>query len=238
MNHFRSSQDKKRKFVTKILSWYDIHKSSFPWRKTRDPYRVLVSEILLRKTTRKQVNSIYKTFFKKFPTIRRLSLASKEELEEVITPLGMEKIRAKLLLEMATDINELHNGRIPLNTGSLLDLPGVGRYISNAVMLFMKNERVPLVDTNSMRVVERVFDGSNSKNHRINNIIENFISNLLPQKRYLDFNLALLDFASKVCLSRNPRCDICPVQLVCSYYKGQKSDKQIFNKYTEKIVSK
>lgn len=208
---------KESQFRRKILSWYNINREYFPWRKTRDPYRVLVTEMLLRKTTRKQVNSIYPEFFTRFPNVKALASADVKTIKKIITPLGMERIRSKLLHEVAGKIISHHNSAVPMEKKQLMELPGVGTYISNAVILLIGKKRVPLVDTNSMRVVERVFNGKNNASSRVTAEKEKLISDLLPRTRFVDFNLAMLDFASKVCLSRTPKCSSCPMKTLCAY---------------------
>lgn len=208
---------KKKEFVKQVLSWYDIHKASFPWRTTKNPYRVLVTEMLLRKTTRKQVRSLYPVFFERFPNVKVLASADVSTIKKIITPLGMEKIRSKLLHEMAEKITSYYSSEVPLEKKQLMELPGVGSYISNAVMLLIGKKRVPLVDTNSMRIVERVFNGNDRTSTRATVEKEKFISDLLPRKRFIDFNLAMLDFASEVCIPRTPKCGSCPLKTLCVY---------------------
>jgi len=189
----------KRKISYQLLKWYDKNKRSYPWRSSKiNSYKILVTEILLRKTTREQVKNIFPIFFKKFPSVRSLSLAKKRDIEKVITPLGMERMRSKLLKEVSRMIVEEHSGRVPLNKSDLLTLPGVGDYIANATLLFAKKEKVSLVDTNAKRVVERIFYGSEN-DIRINKQTYALVDSLLPQKRFVEFNLSLLDFAALVC---------------------------------------
>jgi len=209
----------KEKFTNEILKWYKKNKTTYPWRNNPTPYRVLITEMLLRKTTRNQVALLFPSFFRRFPSLNLLAKARRKEIEEIITPLGMEKIRSRLLREVSKIIIKEYKGRIPKSREVLLALPGVGDYTADAVMLLARNERVPLVDTNSKRIVERVFTG-NSNSERIGKPLHDFVEYLLPQKKYVEFNLALLDFANTVCLARNPKCKFCPVKGICNYYKS------------------
>jgi len=212
---------KERNSLTKrILKWYDINKASYPWRSNCTPYQILITEMLLRKTTRNQVKGLFPVFFSKFPSVTKLATANKKEVEKVIRPLGMEKIRSKLLVEVAKTIVKKHNGRVPTNKTALLDLPGVGEYIANAVLLLSQGEKVALVDTNSKRIVERLFLGNSEPKKRVNREISEQVFFLVPEKRFVDFNLALLDFATSVCLPRNPKCPSCPLKKYCAYYKN------------------
>lgn len=200
------------------MNWYDSNRKSYPWRSTKNPYKILVTEMLLRKTTRVQVKKIFPIFFKKFPTLKKLAAANRKEVVKIINPLGMEKIRSKLLKKSSLTIIKKHGGRVPLNKTDLLDLPGVGEYTANAVLLFVKKEKVSLVDTNTKRVVERVFLGSHNSKTRVNVQTYEFVDALLPIRRYVDFNLALLDFANAVCLPKKPLCSLCPIKNSCKYY--------------------
>ena len=209
--------------ITKnLLKWYTKNKKSYPWRSRKtSPYQILVTEILLRKTTRSQVKGIFPIFFKKFPSIRKLSYARTSEIEKVITPLGMEKVRSKLLKKISKIIIKEHSGRIPLKKDELCLLPGVGRYITNAVLLLAKKERVPLVDVNAKRIVERIFEGESNNMERITKHTYDLVESLLPKKKFVEFNLTLLDFATAVCLPRNPKCSECPVKKSCMYYRNK-----------------
>lgn len=212
---------KERNSLTKrILKWYDINKASYPWRSNCTPYQILITEMLLRKTTRNQVKKLFPLFFRKFPSITKLATANKKEVEEVIRPLGMEKIRSKLLVEVAKTVVKKHNGKVPNDKIDLLSLPGVGEYIANAVLLLSRGEKVALVDTNSKRIVERLFLGNSEPKKRVNREISEQVFFLVPEKRFVDFNLALLDFATSVCLPRNPKCPSCPLKKYCAYYKN------------------
>lgn len=203
-----------------LLEWYGINQRSYPWRRHRiTPYGILITEILLRKTTRNQVIEIFPKFFRRFPTVTILSAATRNEIEKVITPLGMAKLRSKLLKKIALIVIKKHSGKIPLSKSHLLSLPGVGEYIANAVLLMSKKEKVPLVDTNSKRIVERLLVGNSDSRKRVSGHTYALVASLLPQEKYVEFNLALLDLASLICLPRTPRCEVCPLKQFCSYYK-------------------
>jgi len=138
----KTSPNSKIKTSQQLLKWYNSNKKQYPWRVAKvTPYRILVTEILLRKTTRNQVRDIFPIFFKKFPSLKKLSASQSREIKKVIKPLGMEKIRSKLLKKLSQIIIKKHGGRVPLNKTDLLDLPGVGEYIANAVLLFIKKRK-------------------------------------------------------------------------------------------------
>ena len=216
------SSTKKRIFAQRLLSWFSANKVSFPWRETRNPYKILIAEMLLRKTTRKQVMKIFSEFIEKYPDVSSLKVASTNEIERIITTLGMEHQRAYLLKALAERLMADFDGRIPLRYEALLSLPGVGPYAANAVMCFCLDMKKPLVDTNVIRVVQRVFSFDSSKKRpRTDPKIWEFVSRLIPNGKASAFNLSLLDFAAVVCTPKNPKCSDCPLTGICDHHAEQ-----------------
>ncbi|WXG43861.1 MAG: hypothetical protein WED04_07495 [Promethearchaeati archaeon SRVP18_Atabeyarchaeia-1] len=212
---------KSRAFSETLLLWHVRNTSSFPWRGTRNSYEILIAEMLLRKTSRNQVREIFPKFIKSFPNVASLAGASTSDIVEIIKPLGIEHKRALLLKKLADSIVSGHGGTIPLKKEELLKLPGVGMYATNAVLCFSAGEDVPLVDTNAIRVVQRVFSPrARKKRARTDPEFWNFVSGLIMPGKGRDFNLALLDFAAAVCKPKNPKCRECPNNEICDYYAG------------------
>jgi A/G-specific adenine glycosylase len=210
---------KRCRFAENLIFWHRTNNASFPWREEKDPYKILVSEILLRKTTRKQVKEIFPCFFQKYPRFSVLAEAPLVEIDEAIRPLGMEHKRAQLLKELAGRIMSERGGAVPTTEKDLLALPGVGRYAANAVLCFAGGKDAPLVDTNAIRVIQRVFSfKAKKKRARTDPEVWEFVSSLVPPGKGRVFNLALLDFAAAVCMSRNPKCGSCPNDAICDYY--------------------
>jgi A/G-specific adenine glycosylase len=210
---------KRCKFAENLISWHRTNKASFPWREEKDPYKILVSELLLRKTTRKQVKEIFPRFFQKYPDLSVLANAPLAEIDKTIRPLGMEHKRAQLLKELAECIVSERGGAVPTTEKDLLALPGVGRYAANAVLCFAGCKDVPLVDTNAIRVIQRVFSFKAKKERaRTDPEVWEFVLSLIPPGKGRVFNLALLDFAAAVCIPRNPKCSTCPNDATCDYY--------------------
>lgn len=213
-----SRTDKSKIFASRLLNWWDPTNFDYPWRATSDPYKILVSEFLLRKTTRGQVKGIYEDFFRDYPTIEALCVADVESIESTIRPLGMQRIKAMWLKRLAETVVKEHNRRIPREKRLLERLPGVGTYIANAVLCLAYGDDVPLLDTNTVRVSGRVFSlRSSRKRAREDPKMWDAISMLIPRNKAKDFNLALLDFAASVCLMKNPKCAICPLLDICDY---------------------
>ena len=207
-------------FAERLLSWFSENKVSFPWRETADPYKIFVSEFLLRKTTRQQVSQICERFFSKYPDIEALSEATVKSIESTIVSLGMEHIRADALKKIAKIVSEKYGGRIPDEKRSLMKLPHVGPYIANAVLCFAYGVDAPLLDTNVIRIISRVFSiKSARKRARDDPKMWLAVHTLMPKGKSRDFNLALLDFATSMCVPKNPKCSICPISDICDYYK-------------------
>ncbi len=204
-------------FVDSILTWYLHYKREFEWRKTVNPYKVLISEILLHKTDSKKVEKIYPIFIERFPTIHHLYRAETEEIENLIRNIGL-LYRSQRLKKIAEQVIGQFNGIVPDNKEDLLSLYGVGQYISNAVLCFAFKKRVPIVDTNVIRVYRRVFDLKSSKSRpRTDKRIWDFARKILPKENYVEYNYALLDFASDICRARNSLCKSCPIKDICKY---------------------
>ena len=144
-------------FSERLLNWWGVNKRNFPWRETNDPYELLSAELLLRKTTAKQVLNIYPKFVSKYPTPSKLAGADESQLRKLITPLGIENRRADLLRNFATYIVIEYDGEIPKNKKRIMRIPGVGEYSANAVLCFIYEKELPVVDTNYIRIMDRFF---------------------------------------------------------------------------------
>lgn len=207
-----------------LLQWWEKNKRSFSWRRSKKPYKVLISEMLLRKTTAKQVQESYREFIRKYPDPRLLSKAGEKELSKRLKPLGMEYNRAKLFLKFGKVITEDFKGRVPSTEKELLKLPGVGQYAANAVLSLSHNKNVPMVDTNFIRFIERVFGFKSKKSRaRDDKEIWEFASMLIPDGKSREFNLAVLDFGAVLCKANNPNCHMCPLIKYCLFHKKIKS---------------
>lgn len=203
-----------------LLEWWEKNKRRFPWRRRKQPYTVLIAEMLLRKTTAKQVMKMYSSFLKQYPTPKALSEADDNELRKILSPLGMEYRRAGLFIKFGRAVMEDYKGKIPSSDKELIKLPGVGLYAANAVLIFSHNKNVPMVDTNFIRIIKRVFDLTSSKARARNDTrIWEFAGELVPNGKSREFNLAVLDFAAVICKQRNPKCGICPLIAICAFYK-------------------
>jgi len=225
-----SLADKIARFQKLIIEWYSRYGDRWlPWRRTSDPWAILTAAFLLRKTTVKQVVSIYGDFLQRFPKPENLLSASTSDVEEAIRPLGIEHQRAQHLRQLAEHIVKRFAGRIPCDREKLKELPGVGDYIASEVLLSACNKPAPLLDRNMIRVIERVFGiKSLKKRPHQDEMMWSFAELLVPKdpQQARDFNYGVLDFARKVCTARNPNCRECPVKEICTYFKSSMPNEE------------
>jgi A/G-specific adenine glycosylase len=208
------------RFQRNLLRWFQANGRLFPWRRTQNPYRVLLAEMLLQKTNVEKVLPVYKSLLKKYPTVYSLANAPLRDLTREICPLGL-LYRANRMKRMARDIVQNYKGRFPKTRVELRKLYGVGDYMANAVLTFAYGENVPIVDTNVIRIFERVF-GIKSERPRARTDSEfwEFIGKTVPSHSSREYNLALLDFAALVCTYHSPKCPDCPMKKFCKYYNS------------------
>jgi len=211
------SKEKVKYFREKVIEFYLRHGRYFPWREAKDPYVVLISELLLQKTTSKQVLNVFNEFFSTFPNIWRLAKADVKEIEGIIGVLGLRK-RARFLKELASQIVNEFNGVIPKDRNKLLKLKGVGPYTANAVLAFAYGECVPVVDTNVARVIRRYFGLQEKKPAYADKVLWKLAEQIMPTERCREYNYGLLDLAALVCKPHSPSCTKCPLNKYCSYH--------------------
>ena len=199
-----------------IVNFFKREGRDFPWRQTNDPYVILVSELLLQKTTARQVLEVFDEFFDKYPSVSKLAKADLKTLKSIIGKLGLVK-RAIFLRELANDIEKIYGGEVPDNT-KLLKLKGVGMYTANAVLCFAYGKRVPVVDSNVARVLRRYFGIKGNKPAYADKALWKIAEAILPYECYREFNYGLLDISAKHCRPK-PLCDECPLKEHCYYAK-------------------
>ncbi len=197
-------------FVRKLLIWYKKAARSLPWRETRNPYAVLVSEFMLQQTQVSRVLDYYPRFLKRFPTIETLARAHPKTVREAWEGMGYYA-RAANLHALAKQVAKTGN-RIPDDPEELRTLPGVGPYTAGAVACFAYEKAVPAVDTNVKRVLSRAFEPDD---------VWELAEKVTPRdgKRAWRFNQALMELGALVCTARKPRCEICPVNGDCKLFK-------------------
>lgn len=200
-----------------LLLWGGQNFRAFQWRLTDDPYRVLVAEIMLHRTQAAQVSLVYPTFIEKFPDIGSLADSGIGELAESMWSLGL-RWRVALMRDMAEQIVRKFDGRVPQSRDELVSLPGVSDYIATAVRCFAWGFPEALIDTNTVRVLGRVFGLDTRDSSRRSRIFRSALESMVDRSRPRDYNFALLDLAHLLCTKRRePDCDRCPLRFCCVY---------------------
>lgn len=204
-----------QRFRRDLIEWSKDNIRDFPWRESdASPYEILLAEIFLKQTRSQTVAEILPEFVERFPSIEAIRESSKEEIIEVIQPLGLYNYRADTLKEIA---EELDDGEIPRTKPELQELPQVDPYVASATLCFAFNERHAIVDSNIRRVYQRLFgEGIEEKSEADLWTQAEFI---LPADDFQRFNLALLDFGAEICTDSSPNCEECFAQEYCMYYQ-------------------
>lgn len=208
----------KQKFQERLLHWYSRNQRKLPWRETKDPYKIWVSEIMLQQTTVQTVIPYYRKWFTLFPDIKALSQAPLQKVLKAWEGLGYY-LRAKNLCRASQIIMEKHKGRIPETYQSLGSLPGFGPYTTAAVLSFAFNKPYPVMDANIRRVLMRLKGLNLEANPSVDKNLKPFLLSLfLPGKSSL-FNQAFMELGALVCRPHNPSCLVCPFQEFCRAYQ-------------------
>lgn len=212
-----AASNQAKSFRRGLLRWFARHGRNFAWRETRDPYIILLSEVLLQRTQARQVASNFNDIILQFPTLQMLYSSKYDVVSKALQPLGLAK-RVDTLLSMTKILVEQHTGKIPTNPNRLRSLPGIGRYIASATMCFAFSRRIPIVDTNVARIFIRYFGiASRVKRPHEDDLVWRLAELLLPRQHVKDYNRALIDFAALVCTVRNPSCPQCPMIKGCRF---------------------
>lgn len=208
-----------QRFRRKLVAWYARAARDLPWRRTRDPYRVIVSEFMLQQTQVSRVSEYYPRFLARFPTLQHLARAKPKAVREAWEGLGYYA-RARNLHATAKQVIRRYDATLPDDPAELMRLPGVGRYTAGAVASFAYEKPVAAVDTNVARVIVRVF-GRNADRGMRNAELWRVASSLVPAdgKRAWRFNQAIMELGALVCRARAPECDECPVRGDCLWFK-------------------
>ena len=207
-----------RDFSARLRRWFRRNSRTLPWRQTRDPYRVLVSELMLQQTQVSRVVDFYHRFLERFPTVHDLAKARPKRVMEAWQGLGYYA-RARNLHALAKVVTEEHGGVLPDHPARLRELPGVGAYTAGAVASFAYEKRAPLVDTNVARVLLRVFAPHLSpKTGKGQKKAWELAEAVLPRtgKASWTHNQAVMELGALVCTARVARCEACPVRALCA----------------------
>ncbi len=192
----------------------------YPWRVTKDPFKLFVTEILLRRTRSDTVSDNWYLIFSRINSFKDLREMDKEKLENILKPLGLFRLRTDNLIQIASIIKD----NIPKNEKKLITLPGVGKYITRMYLLMRYNTRGLIYDTNFRRVYMRFFGINIITDLKRDKIIEPLSDLVIPRKNIKIFILSILDFSALVCKPQNPDCASCTLNKKCTFF---------MRKYTE-----
>jgi len=237
---------KLQKFVPLLLNWFSANARDLPWRRTRDPYAIWVSEIMLQQTQVKMVMPYWERWMRELPTIEAAANASSAKIHKLWEGLGYYT-RVRNLQKAARVVVEKHDGKFPENFDDVLSLPGIGRYTAGAICSIAFNQPTPILDGNVIRVLTRIFGiAENPKENKTNaqlwQLAEELVkhadkvaqaSRLCRQAGSLRYcknscshlNQSLMELGALVCTPRNPQCQICPVKKLCVAFKENRVEK-------------
>jgi A/G-specific adenine glycosylase len=200
-----------------LLGWYERNKRDLPWRRTRDPYAIWVSEIMLQQTRVAVVIERWKAFLECFPTLQELAKAHEQDVLALWSGLGYYR-RARMLHKAAQAIVTEHSGKMPTSVGELRQLSGIGSYTAAAIASIAHGESIAVVDGNVERVLSRIRGWESHDavgKAAVRRKVEEFSAALVDPRRPGDFNQAIMELGATVCTPRNPQCLVCPWATKC-----------------------
>ncbi len=208
-----------------LIGWYHENKRDLPWRKTKDPYRIWLSEIILQQTRVDQGMDYYLRFVRRYPDIRSLAKASEQEILKMWQGLGYYS-RARNMLATARKIQSESGGKFPADYDEIIKHKGIGPYTASAIASIAFDEPYPVMDGNVKRVVSRIFGIKDEINSgKAINLINSILLELINPENPGDFNQAMMEFGALHCKPQNPLCETCPLIESCQAYHSDMVDK-------------
>ncbi len=202
-------------FANELITWYQQVKRDLPWRKTKDPYAIWLSEVILQQTRVAQGLPYYQNFLEAFPTVQDLAEASQEEVLRLWQGLGYYS-RARNLHKTAQAIAQDYHGQFPTSYRELIQLPGIGPYTAAAIASFAFREAVPVVDGNVFRVLARIFgEFTDIQSSKARTIFTDLAQQVIPLDRPDEFNQAIMEFGALYCTPQTPACLTCLAKDIC-----------------------
>jgi len=204
----------------RLLAWYAKHARELPWRRSRDPYRVWVSEIMLQQTQVATVRDYFVRFIEVFPNVRELAAADERQVLRLWEGLGYYR-RARQLHAAAQRLVIQHGGQFPRTVDELRELPGIGRYTAGAIASIAFGQRAPILETNTVRLLSRLIGyRDDPRSPTGQRILWQVAEEILPRENAAQFNQALMEVGSLVCTPSEPCCDTCPLSAICAARAG------------------
>jgi A/G-specific adenine glycosylase len=223
-------ETKAKKLKLELINWYKKNKRSFLWRKTTDPWQILLIETLAQQTQLERANNYFKKFIEVFPSPKSMANSSLNIILQMWSGLGYNN-RAKRLYEASKIIEKKGFNQIYPNFD---DLPGVGPYTKNAILSFAYGEKVLAIDTNIERIIQRYFGLNDTKDFFKENS-----KYFLQKVDSREINQAFMDFGSSICKSTKPMCSTCPIERECSkYFSNRKSTKENYKGSNREVRGK
>lgn len=206
----------KQSLRRRLLAWYARHRRALPWRESRDPYRVWVSEIMLQQTQVATVRAYFQRFTAELPTVHDLAAADEQHVLRLWEGLGYYR-RARQMHAAAQQLVAEHGGQFPDDVDQLQQLPGIGRYTAGAIASIAFDRRAPILEANTVRLLSRLVayrdDPTKAAGQKL---LWQTAETILPRKNVAEFNQALMELGSLVCTPSDPQCDVCPLVELCA----------------------
>ena len=203
-----------KEFAAPVVSWFHSNGRDFPWRETRNPYHILIAEVLLRQTQAARVVGPYIYLITTYPDPASLAEADVDALRLWFKPLGLVR-RADRLVECARRLIRDYEGRVPRDLKDLQSLPGIGRYSARATLCMAFNDPLPMIDEGSGRVLRRILGLSDTGPAYSDVLLADVAETILPGRHAREFNLGLIDIGAAYCHPRMPGCPKCPLVEGC-----------------------
>ena len=204
-------------FQQRIIKWFKENGRKFPWRNSSaNNYQKIISEVLLQRTQAATVSKFFPSFIQKYPSWKKLGLATESELQNTLKPIGLHKQRGARMYKLAQEM-KTRKGRFPKTREEVEHIPMMGQYITNAYELFILKKPSPLLDVNMARVLERYFGPRELADIRYDPFLQTLSKRIVEYQNINQINWAILDFATLICKKRKPKCEICPLCNSCNY---------------------
>ena len=222
-------------FSGPLLEWYQNNKRDLPWRKTNDPYKIWISEIMLQQTRVDTVIPYYHRFLEAFPTIFDLAGADQQQVLKLWEGLGYYS-RGRNLHHAAKQVVHEFDGEVPSTYKEITSLKGVGPYTASAILSIAYQKKYAVVDGNVIRVVAR-YNGitSDIRKAAAKNAVQEFVDKTVPEDNPGDFNQAVMELGATVCTPSNPGCESCPLQTDCIAWNSAQTDTIPYKSPAKKV---
>ena len=217
-----------QELATSVVSWFRCNGRDFPWRDTRNPFHILIAEVLLRQTQANRVVGPYVHLVTTYPDPASLAKANVDGLRQWFRPLGLVR-RADRLVECARRLVRDYGGQVPRDLQDLQSLPGIGRYSARAILCMAFNDPLPMIDEGSGRVLRRVLGCENTAPAYSDAVLLHAAQTLLPKAKVCEFNLGVIDIGAAHCHTRTPDCGGCPLLKYCVFGSAQTTIRQRAN---------